>query len=115
LPEIGYQEFVSIVGQFAEVQLNAKIDTGADRTSLDMDIAARVGAGPIVDTVVTHSASGSRKRILARVKIQIRGKSYTVNAAVEDRSKMSSEVVIGRDILETGRFSVVPRQRMPSF
>ncbi len=71
-----------------------------------MDIAAQVGAGPIVDTVITNSASGTRKRILAKVRVRIRGETYAVNAAVEDRSRVSLKVLIGGDILEAGRFSV---------
>lgn len=108
MPEIGYTEEVTVIGQMGSVSIEAKADTGADRTSIDMDIAAEIGAGPIVETTITRSAKHTRKRVLARIKVRIRNETYEVNAAIEDRSNLTYKLLIGKDVLETGGFSVIP-------
>ncbi len=108
LPEIGYFEQVTIIGEKGRLSLEAKVDTGAARTSIDMRVAAKVGAGPIVGTILTRSALHKRRRILAVVMIQIRGETLKVDAAVEDRSALSHKVLLGKDVLERGRLTVVP-------
>ncbi len=109
LPEIGYIEPVTILGQRGTLSIEAKVDTGAARTSIDMRVAAKVGAGPIVGTVLTRSAQSRRRRILATVMVQIRGETYKVDVAVEDRSALRHKVLVGKDVLEAGRLTVVPR------
>ncbi len=108
MPEIGYVEQVTILGQKGELSVEAKVDTGAARTSIDMRVAAKVGAGPIVGTVLTSSAQYRRRRILATVMIQIRGETYKVDAAVEDRSALSHKVLLGKDVLKAARLTVAP-------
>ncbi len=108
LPEIGYIEQVTILGLRGTLSVEAMVDTGAARTSIDMRVAAKVGAGPIVGTVLTRSARYKRRRILATVMVQIRGETYKVDVAVEDRSALSHKVLVGKDVLEAGRLTVVP-------
>ncbi len=105
--EVGFRERIIISGQKGQASLDAKIDTGAARTSVDMRLAAKVGAGPIVGTVLTKSALNRRRRILATVSIQIRGITYSIDAAIEDRSSLSYRVLVGRDVLEKGQLRVV--------
>src|SRR6058998_3407564 len=48
---IGIIESVTVRGKRGDVKVQAKIDTGASRTTVDTDIAARAGLGPVLGTV----------------------------------------------------------------
>ncbi len=48
---IGVVEEVTVVGPKGLVPILARIDTGAARTTLDTDLVARAGLGPVMDRV----------------------------------------------------------------
>jgi len=58
-PDIGYIEEVVVTGTSGSTQALAKSDTGATRTSIDTQLAAEIGAGPIKS--MTRVKSGSMK------------------------------------------------------
>ncbi len=62
---VGYTEHVAVSGRRKIEYAVAKSDTGAQRTSIDIDLAAAVGAGPIVDTtrVKSGTRNGRQKRV----------------------------------------------------
>lgn len=99
---LGYTERVQVCGRETGEEAVAKADTGATRTSIDTALAGRIGAGPIVD--VTNVKTGSSKRGATRplVEVVVRIGEYThaIVANIEDRSHMSHDVLLGRDILE---------------
>lgn len=99
---VGLTEEVLLTGTSGTETTNAKSDTGAARTSVDTELAAAVGAGPIKN--ITRIKSGSTKRATTRpvvdVVIGIGGNQHTVTASVEDRSHMEYPVLLGRDILK---------------
>ncbi|MEF8780642.1 MAG: RimK/LysX family protein [Haloferacaceae archaeon] len=101
-PLIGYIEEVLVIGTSGSKQAYAKSDTGATRTSIDTQLAAEIGAGPIKS--MTRVKSGSMKTGKARpvvdLVIGIGGNQHTVTASVEDRSHMDYPLLLGRDILE---------------
>jgi RimK family alpha-L-glutamate ligase len=82
--------------------VEAKADTGASRTSIDMKLAAKIGAGPILDTakVRTGNDKEGRSRPLVDIVIGVKGRQHTVTASVEDRSHMEYQMILGRDILQ---------------
>jgi hypothetical protein len=81
----------------------AESDTGADRTSIDVDLAGDVGAGPLVGTTEVRSGTGSdtETRALIDVELRINGRWRTVTASITDRSEMNYPVLLGRDVLES--------------
>jgi hypothetical protein len=99
---IGYTEEVVVSGTSGSETVIAKSDTGAGRTSIDTQLAATIGAGPIRS--MTRVKSGSLKTGKARpvvdIVVGIGGHQHTVTASVEDRSHMDYPMLLGRDILE---------------
>ncbi len=99
---IGYTEEVVVSGTTGSESVIAKSDTGAARTSIDTEVAAAIGAGPIRQ--MTRVKSGSQKSAKSRpvvdVVVGVGGDRHTVSASVEDRSHMDYPVLLGRDILK---------------
>ena len=107
-PDIGYIESVVVTGTSGSTQTMAKSDTGTTRTSIDTQLAAEIGAGPIKS--MTRVRSGSTKDGKARpvvdLVIGIGGNQHTVTASVEDRGHMNYPLLLGRDILTDYRVDV---------
>jgi RimK family alpha-L-glutamate ligase len=101
-PVIGYTNDVTVYGTSGAKTVTAKSDTGATRTSIDISLAAEIGAGPITDRsrVVSGSNKNGKTRPVVDITIDIDGRTHTLMASVEDRSHMSYPVIIGRDILK---------------
>lgn len=101
-PVIGYTEEVIVSGTKGSETVVAKSDTGAARTSIDTEVAAAIGAGPIQS--MTRVRSGSRRTAKTRpvvdVVVAVGGDRHTVAASVEDRSHMNYPILLGRDILK---------------
>ncbi|MFW5917001.1 MAG: RimK/LysX family protein [Halorubrum sp.] len=109
---IGYTERVTVSAGGRAVDTVAKSDTGARRTSIDFDIAADIGAGPIVDTIYVKSGSQTRrkKRPLVEIDVEIDNRWQTVTASIENRTHMNYPVLLGRDVLDGYRVDVTKRE-----
>ncbi|MFO8116323.1 MAG: RimK/LysX family protein [Halorubrum sp.] len=110
---VGYTERVTVsAGQHA-IDAVAKSDTGARRTSIDFDVAAEIGAGPIVDTVLVKSGSraGRQKRPVVEIDVKIGRQWQTVTASIENRNHMTYPVLLGRDVLDGYHVDVRKRER----
>jgi len=99
---LGYTTRVRVTGRDGTERAVAKSDTGARRTSVDTDLAGRIGAGPLVGTTQVRSgaAEGTETRPLVDVALRLNGRWRTVTASVTDRSGMRYPVLLGRDVLE---------------
>ncbi len=99
---LGYTNRVRIAGRDGATEAVAKSDTGAKRTSIDVALAGRIGAGPLVGTTEVRSGAGSQPetRPLVDVDLRLNGRWRTVTASLTDRSQMSHSVLLGRDVLE---------------
>ncbi|MBV0922944.1 RimK family alpha-L-glutamate ligase [Halomicroarcula limicola] len=99
---IGYIEEVVVSGTRGNKSVLAKSDTGATRTSIDAELAADIGTGPILDIVKVKSGSvkSGRSRPVVDLVVGIGGTQHTVTASVEDRSHMEYPLLLGRDILK---------------
>lgn len=108
---VGYTERVQVCGQQRSEVVIAKSDTGATRTSIDTELAGRIGAGPILDvtSVKSGASSNSKTRPLVEVSLRIGDYTHDVVVNVEDRSHMEHPVLLGRDILDS--YSVNVRRR----
>lgn len=100
---LGYTTRIRINGNDGAEQVVAKSDTGAKRTSIDTDLAGRIGAGSFVGTTQVRSVTGggTETRPLVDVDLRLNGRWRTVRASVTDRTEMRYPVLLGRDVLES--------------
>ncbi len=107
---IGIIEPVVVRGKLGEVSVLARIDTGASRTTVDTDIADRVGLGPALGKVrIRQSISKQPEtRPLVAAHLVLAGVGFEVSAAIADRQEMKYEVIVGVDILRRGKFLIDP-------
>ena len=100
---LGYTSRIRINGRDGTERAVAKSDTGAKRTSIDTDLAGRIGAGPLVGTTDVRSGAGSdtETRSLVDIDLCLNGRWRTVTASITDRSEMAYPVLLGRDVLES--------------
>lgn len=109
---VGIIELVTVKGKKGMKTVKAKLDTGTDRTSVDYNLAAEVGLGPLVDTIKVRSASGTNPEthVLAEAEIIIHQQHFSLPVSMDDRSRMKYPVLIGRDLLERSIFLINPRK-----
>jgi hypothetical protein len=107
---IGVVEEVTILGSKGDVRVLARIDTGAARTSLDTDLAARAGLGPVFDRVRVRAAAADEpeERDVADARIVIAGREFEVAVAITDRKDMRFHMIVGMDVLRDSGFLVDP-------
>jgi RimK family alpha-L-glutamate ligase len=108
---IGFTEQVVVTGTSGSRTVVAKSDSGAARTSIDLRLAADVGAGPIhtVSRVRSGSSKQSTRRPVVDLVIGIGGRQHTVAANIEDRSHMTHRLLLGRDVLKNYQLDVSRR------
>lgn len=80
------------------VACQAKLDTGAARTSIDTKLSRFLRLKKCGKTKVSN-AMGSQRRKLVELTLSWEGNSYMVEASVTDRGELSTPIIIGRDIL----------------
>jgi len=99
---VGYTESVDIAGGGGIATAIAKSDTGAKRTTVDLSLAAEVGAGPLEGTTSVRSGSSksSSSRPLVTLDVRVGDRWHEVTADVIDREHMNYPVLLGRDILD---------------
>jgi len=104
---------VVVAGPGGEESVRAKVDTGADRTTVDKALAARLMLVPTGSNVaVKASAAGKRvERPLVNAAVTLAGIKFNLRVGVADRSQMRYSVIIGRDILRSGDFLIDPSRR----
>ena len=93
-------EFVDVKDSNGDLKKVAvKIDTGADRTSIDENMAKVLGLldkDNIIDTIRVRSALGRHRRIVIHLTFFLKGKKIVSEASVTDRSQMSRKMIIGK-------------------
>jgi len=108
---IGFTEQVVVSGTGGTKTVVAKSDSGAASTSVDLQLAADIGAGPIhtVSRVRSGSSKEAKTRPVVDLVVGVAGEQYTVAANIEDRTHMSHPLLLGRDILKHYRLDVSRR------
>jgi alpha-L-glutamate ligase-like protein len=82
------------------VQVEAKLDTGALRTSIDKKLAKELDLPFTGEKVLVKSASGHGHRHLVKATLMLGGKKINSIASITDRSKMKFPVIVGRKDLK---------------
>ena len=78
----------------------AKIDTGADRSSIDDELAIALRLRKI-DEIVVRNANGRKRRPVYAMDIDVNGIRYEIEVNGSDRSKLVYPIILGRlDLLE---------------
>lgn len=81
------------------IGLRAKIDTGADRCSIDDMLAQALGL-EVVSSIVVKNASGRERRNVYSGLIKFESEKYEVTLTGSDRHELECPVLIGRDLLK---------------
>jgi len=112
-PTIGLTVKVHVAGHDGMETVKARVDTGAARSSVDVQLASELGIGPICDYVKVKSGSQkeTRTRPVAPLTLNIANAEHTVEASIEDREHMSYPLILGRDVLASYRID--PSQDEP--
>lgn len=108
---IGFTERVVVTGTTGTRTVVAKSDTGAASTSIDVRLAAEIGAGPIhtVSRVRSAATEAGQTRPVIDLVLGIGGRQHTVAANIEDRSHRTHPLLLGRDVLRHYRLDVSQR------
>ncbi len=106
-------EKIIVKGPGGEEKVRAKIDTGADRTTVDKILAEQLKLGPALSRVTIKASAAGQKveRPVVDATITIAGRTYELKVGVADRSQMRYRVIIGRDILRSGDFLIDPSRK----
>lgn len=109
---IGIIQEVVVRGPGGEIQVRAKVDTGATRTTLDTDLAKRLGLGPVLRHVRTRAAAADHpeQRDVVSAVLVIAGETFEVQVAVTDRGDMKYHMIVGMDVLRRSGFLISPRK-----
>ncbi len=100
---IGLIEEVTILtNDDKKKKVMAKIDTGATKSSIDINLASDLKLGPIIKTKLIKSAHGVRIRPVLIVEIDLHGKRMKAEFTLADRNHMSYRMLIGQNILKNG-------------
>jgi alpha-L-glutamate ligase-like protein len=91
-----------------EQQVEAKIDTGAYRTSINQELAAKLHVSTTPRKIHVRSATGTAERETADVVLSIKNRKIPSLISVTNRGHLRSEVIIGRKDLHG--FLIDPRQ-----
>ncbi len=103
-PIIGLTEKVNIQGK----EVAAKVDTGANRCSIDLNLAALLHLGPIIGIKGYRNAHGKTTRPVIKAKLEIGGKRFNAIFNIVDRKKMKYKVLVGESIIRRGKFMIDP-------
>jgi hypothetical protein len=109
---LGLIEKVTVIGKRGKSRVAfARIDTGATKSSIDVNLARALTLGPVIDTTVVKSASGTESRKVIQGEILIKGKRISAKFTIADRTHMTYKVLIGQNILKTGGFLIDPTRK----
>ena len=97
-------EIITIVGKTGkEMNVEALIDSGADSTSLDKELAAQLGftaSDAVRTTTILSSQSTEEKRDVINITYFLKDKQITTQANIADRSKLPQKIIIGKNDLK---------------
>lgn len=98
---VGLTEEVELLnGKGVKKTLKAKIDTGADRSSIDRKLCDGLGLGPYTGYKIISQVSGKNRRPYIRATIRICGRRIEAYFSIADRTHMKHKVLIGKNILK---------------
>lgn len=91
-------EDITIFGNYSKT-VKARIDTGANQSSIDRVLAKELGFNKYIGKVNVISANGIQLRNLVEVNYNLAGKNIKGIFTISDRSNLNYKVLIGRSDL----------------
>lgn len=108
---IGLIEDIDIFGPNGNNRkIQARIDTGATRSSIDKELAKQLDLGPVTRTKFVKQALGGTVRPIMVVEFKLAGKRLKKEFTIADRSHMKYRVLIGQNALNQG-FLIDPHKK----
>lgn len=95
---LGLIEPVKING----VEVKAKIDSGADRSSICNSLIGKLTLIPTGKKRTIRSSTGTERRALYSAEIEIKNKKFKIEFTAAKREHLNYSVLIGNDILKKG-------------
>lgn len=86
----------------------AKIDTGADSSSIDENLVKQFGEKKILAHKIIRSALGRHRRPVVMISVELQGKKFYEKFTVSDRTNLKCKILIGQDILKKEGFLIDP-------
>ena len=109
---IGFVENVTLKGNNnKQKKIKARIDTGAEKSSMDAKLAAELQLGPIIKRKLITSAHGHMVRPVMEAKVILSRKTLKSEFTIADRSHMKYKVLVGQNILKKG-FLIDPMKKI---
>ena len=108
---VGFVERVICKSGKGDRSIEARVDTGATKSSIDSSLVEELGLGPVVGERIIRNAHGSERRKIIRIPIVISGKTITAKFTVANRSKLRYQMLIGRNVLRKG-FLIDPTKKL---
>lgn len=92
-------ELVPRFGKWPHVLVFAKVDTGADRTSIHEDLCIALG-WEITGTTVIRNSNGRTIRNKYLATFVVNDIEFTTEVSGTNRSRLSHAMLLGRDIMK---------------
>jgi len=89
----------------------AKVDTGAKKSSIDINLAKELKVGPVIKSRLVKSAHGNSLRPVVMPTIEIAGKKIKRQFTLADRKHLKYLILIGVNVLKKGNFTVDPSKK----
>ena len=102
-PIVGLIEKVELIGnENKRKTIDARIDSGAEKSSLDSDLAKELSLGPVIHKKMIRSAHGKMLRPVMEAVIILAGKKIKAHFTIADRVHMRYKILVGQNILKQG-------------
>lgn len=99
---IGLIEHLIILKGNKRFPVEARIDSGATKSSIDINLAKEFNAS-IIDSKIVKSAHGVKRRPIVALDIELAGKKiFKAEFSIVDRNHMKYRALIGQNILKKG-------------
>lgn len=98
--EIGIVEKVNIYTPSGTHEVAATVDTGADSSSIDAELAKSMGLVANDDTIIITDARGKERRYTIDLQFAIGDKEVHTVGTISNRSELSTKMLIGAKDLE---------------
>ena len=107
---IGLTEHLIILKGNKRVAIEARIDSGATKSSIDINLAKEFNAS-VIDNKIVKSAHGIKRRPIIALDIELAGKKlFKAEFSIAERSHMKYKALIGQNILKKG-FLIDPNKK----
>ena len=98
---VGLTENVKLLSNNGQnIEVPAKIDTGATGSSIDIKLASKLNLGPVIKSKMIKSAHGNKLRPVIEAEIILAGKKIKSEFTLADRTHMKFDVLIGVNVLK---------------